>query len=45
MEFRVGEPILLNYMLPDQSSVSDWVFHKVKEIQQCVGMECEGFEE
>lgn len=38
-------PIPLNCRLPSQSGVSNWVLHKVKEIQYCVGMECEGFEE
>lgn len=40
-----GDPIPLQYLLPDHSSVSDWVLHKVKEIQHCVGFECGGFEE
>lgn len=42
---EVREPICLNYMLLVQSSISNWVFHMVKDIQKCVGMECEGFEE
>ncbi|KAF5469377.1 hypothetical protein F2P56_013457 [Juglans regia] len=50
-EFSVGEdfqnfqssnPIPLNYCFPDQAS--DWVLHKVKEIQHFVGINCEGYE-
>ncbi|KAG6649501.1 hypothetical protein CIPAW_07G216700 [Carya illinoinensis] len=42
---RDGEPVPLNCLLPTQSSVFDWVLHKVKEIQCCVGMKCGGFKE
>lgn len=41
----VGELVPLICLLPGQYSVSNWVLHKVKEIQHCVGLECEGFEE
>lgn len=41
----VEEPVPQSYFLPGQYSVSDWVLHKAKEIQHCVGIECKGFEE
>ncbi|KAG7940965.1 hypothetical protein I3843_16G013600 [Carya illinoinensis] len=42
---RMEEPTPLNFCLPYQPNVSDWVFHKVKEIQKIVGLECDGYEE
>lgn len=41
----VGEPIHLNFLLPYQPSAFDWVLHKMKEIQHCMGIECKSFEE
>lgn len=38
-----GDPTPLNCQFPGQSS--DWVLHKAKEIQQLVGLNCDGFEE
>lgn len=42
---RVGDPVLLKCLLPDQSGASNWVLNKVKEIHHFVGMDCEGYEE
>lgn len=39
----LGNPIPLNFFFPNQAS--DWVIHKVKEIQHNVGIECDGNEE
>lgn len=36
------EHVPLNCLLPDQSSVSDWVLDKVKEVQHFGGVECKG---
>ncbi|KAF5469324.1 hypothetical protein F2P56_013408 [Juglans regia] len=41
--FQSNNPIPLNYCFPNQAS--DWVLHKVKEIQHFVGISCEGYEE
>ncbi|KAG6711271.1 hypothetical protein I3842_05G044200 [Carya illinoinensis] len=45
MEFRIQNPIPLNCLFPDQSNASDWVFNTVKDIQEIVGLKCEGYEE
>lgn len=43
---RVGEPIHLKCLLPDQSCASsNWVLKKIKEIHHFVRMDCEGYEE
>lgn len=36
----VREPILLNCLLSSQFGINDWLLHKVKDIQHCVGIEC-----
>ncbi|KAG2672218.1 hypothetical protein I3760_13G030000 [Carya illinoinensis] len=41
----VGDPVPLSCLAPTEFEVSDWVFRKIKEIQQVVGMECVGYEE
>ncbi|KAG2701631.1 hypothetical protein I3760_06G054700 [Carya illinoinensis] len=38
-------PFPLDCLLPNECEMSDWVFNKVKDIQQIVGMECVGYEE
>lgn len=45
MDFRVRDPTPLNFLFLDQTNVLDWVFHMVKDIQQVVGLNCEGYEE
>lgn len=45
MEYTLCDPMPLNFMFPDKSNISDWVLHMVKDIQQVVGLKCEGYEE
>lgn len=40
---RDGDPTPLNSKFPGQCW--DWILHKVKETQQFVGLNCDGFEE
>lgn len=32
LDFRVQDPMPLNFLLPDQPSILDWVFHMVKDM-------------
>lgn len=44
-EFQIQNPFPLSCLFPDQSNASDWVFKTVKDIQEIVGLKCEGYEE
>ncbi|KAG6688119.1 hypothetical protein I3842_11G108500 [Carya illinoinensis] len=44
-DFRIQNPIPLNCMYLDPSSVSDWVCQTVNDIKDMVGLKCEGYEE
>lgn len=45
LEFITQNPTPLNCLFLDQSSALDWVFNIVKDIQDLVGLKCEGYEE